>query len=236
MDFYLNLIQPVENYGISKFVQNRPKASGKIKTLPSDFIVREIDLEGNIAGIDQLIQPANGLKSGSKISKFTLQKSNLDTFTTLNRIKSDNKLPKSTKIKYAGMKDKIGVTFQFCTTTESPEKFTRRISSSSRSSSRTSTKSQKKSGSYSLSNFMVVEKQTQLGNLKGNQFQVVIRNFERPEKFLENPLDWNFQNFRFINYFGHQRFSHSFPSHLVGLAIFKQDYREAAALLLRGYS
>lgn len=60
-----------------------------------------------------------------------------------------------------------------------------------------------------------------LGDLEGNEFEIVIRN-------LDNVPEVN--NTRFVNYFGEQRFSRK--NHLIGKAIVKGQFKEAVEMIL----
>lgn len=73
-----------------------------------------------------------------------------------------------------------------------------------------------------------------LGDSIGNKFQLVLRDVEYEN---ENDVNESIERARsngFINYFGIQRFGHSeYPSHRIGIALIKKQYKEAIDLILR---
>ena len=80
-----------------------------------------------------------------------------------------------------------------------------------------------------------------LGELFGNRFQLVLRNIDWKPSLLEevelgpNALqEWAQHSFRFVNYFGLQRFgSQEVPTHYIGRALLRGHIREAITLILR---
>lgn len=73
-----------------------------------------------------------------------------------------------------------------------------------------------------------------MGDLQGNRFHVVLRDLVADsDESIENALSKIKKN-GFLNYFGLQRFGTSdVPTHVVGLAILREDWQEAIDLLLK---
>ena len=83
-------------------------------------------------------------------------------------------------------------------------------------------------------NFEFKEVPLFLGDSIGNKFQIVLRDVELDS---QTDLKQSIENVKlngFLNYFGIQRFGHSeYPSHRIGIAIIKKQYKEAIDLILR---
>lgn len=73
-----------------------------------------------------------------------------------------------------------------------------------------------------------------LGDAIGNRFQLVLRDVVcENEADIDSAIE-NIKTNGYINYFGIQRFGHSeFPSHRIGIAIIRKQYKEAIDLILR---
>lgn len=84
-----------------------------------------------------------------------------------------------------------------------------------------------------LSTFRVATGPLNLGDLRGNRFELVIRDLGgASDGEIEREMEF-FQARGFINYFGLQRFGQSsIPSHVIGTALLRQDWPGAIALIL----
>ncbi len=171
----------------------------RIKQVPEDFVVREIFKK--------------------KVSKdeergfyvwFTLKKTNWDIFRALKLL--SRKLGVSIKrFGYAGVKDKRAITYQRISVWNVPTERLKEI----------------RIKDLELSDFEKKKERINLGDLRANSFEIVIRDIdsnerERAEKNLEI-LKKN----GFINYFGEQRFGIRNNTHLVGKEILKNRLKEA---------
>ena len=174
-------------------------------------------------------------KKNKSILRFVLQKKNIDTISCLDHINKICKInSKNNLIKYAGVKDKRGITTQYCTTILDCKKLIGLNKHASASSK------------FKIGNFevydLVGKNHYNLGCLNGNQFCLVIRNVDK--ELMENENDENqsiskiknFKNKGFINYFGLQRFGITSPTALIGLAVLKNDYQAAICLALKNYN
>ena len=166
------------------------KLYSRIKTRPEDFIVEEL--------------PTLTPKEEGKYWFLKLKKRDVSTLEALRVISRLLKVPLK-EIGFAGLKDRYAVTTQYLTV---PAEF------KVESSCFTFTKGRwKRSDFFDFSGmgFCIevlgkVNRPLTLGELRGNRFTVVIRNFEKNlrEKFYRNYQV--VKEFGFPNYFGEQRF------------------------------
>ena len=139
----------------------------------------------------------------------------------------------SKTIKFAGNKDKRGITTQKISIFSTlPEEITNL------------TKQKFWDRRIELGNFEFKEEELRLGLLKGNQFSVVFRFLELDgtnkenlkiislEKEIENCIN-SIKEKGFINYFGMQRFGVStIPTHKIGINVIKKQWKEAIVNIL----
>ncbi len=82
-------------------------------------------------------------------------------------------------------------------------------------------------------NYCYVKNGLQLGDQKGNQFEIVIRNIKTTSSDEIESAVQSLKTTGFINYFGKQRFGTSFPSTFtIGISILKNDWESVIGLLL----
>jgi len=131
---------------------------------------------------------------------------------------------------HAGLKDKKGITSQFMTTTLDIRKLE-------------SIKNVDSNWKINLGDFQKITQDDRLkpGQLRGNKFNIVIRDIKISEQFVTSGLDLeSILNERietlkkkgFVNYFGLQRFGSKYPGPLVGLALIQNNYKTASDLLV----
>ena len=83
-----------------------------------------------------------------------------------------------------------------------------------------------------LGNFQVCDAAVKLGDLSGNRFTLVLRNITATDETVSVAMD-SLQHNGFVNYFGTQRFgTTSVPTHHVGIALLRNNYRKAIDLIL----
>ena len=145
--------------------------------------------------------------------QFVLYKENMDTTTA---VKELSRKGSHARIGFAGMKDKRGVTAQFCTMqhTEPQQIIGARQVGCGNSKHQGNAVVQ-------IGNFEYVSKEMRLGTLKGNRFDLVLRNVltgtgdeATSKELLRNAAD-SMKKSGFINYFGMQRFGKYQDTHLV---------------------
>jgi tRNA pseudouridine13 synthase len=161
---------------------------------------------------------------------FTLWKENVDTMHAIGDLAKRLKVPSQT-FSFSGTKDKRAIT-------------TQRIAAYKIKPSQLLTVNSPKSRIL-VGNFQIVSKKLGLGDLKGNDFTIVIRNLNAlaippAQKIslldLRSLVDASFTSIRkngFINYFGMQRFgTSSVSSHTIGAALLKGEFSKAISLIL----
>ncbi|KAJ1942256.1 multisubstrate pseudouridine synthase 7, partial [Linderina pennispora] len=161
-------------------------------------------------------KPKSGRRRWEHVGEFchfVMQKENRDSMDILNQ------LAKLLRVKpgcfgMAGTKDKRGVTVQKC-------------SSFKIEHSRLIWASLKLQGAR-LGNFSYAPRDLSLGDLAGNQFQIVLRYVEGADPVSLQPVLDGITNTGFINYFGMQRFGNSsVPSQAVGIEVLKANWQKA---------
>lgn len=185
--------------------------------------------------------------------KFVLYKENMDTTTACKELGRKLRLPFNNRhentIGYAGMKDKRGVTSQFCTMHRKTPADLAVVNQTISGSGGGNTIS----GSVNVlrvGNFSYTDKCISLGSLSGNRFHVVLRNvnvtqpikttgedygtekMKRAEMVLEKAAT-SLKNVGFINYFGMQRFGKYLDNHEVGLELLRGNFEQAVHIIMR---
>lgn len=188
--------------------------------------------------------------------KFVLYKENIDTGTAAKDIGRIIRLPPkghrnnkggSGHIGYAGMKDKRGVTSQFCTVYR---KTAGELMALNHERERGGNKhgggnsSLKGKPIIRVGQFSYVNQDLRLGQLKGNRFDIVLRNvcvggsFASKEERISRATAIlrdaavSLKDAGFINYFGMQRFGKFHDTHKVGLEILKGDFERACEIIM----
>lgn len=165
----------------------------KIKQIPEDFIVNEI------INLDLT-------KDRSDYSIFKLKKREWESFKIIEAI-SKALRTKTKFIGFAGNKDKQAITTQYISIYKIPRENIEKI----------------KINGADISFVGYSRNRINLGDLKGNEFKITIRDLKEE---IELP-----RNIQLENYFDEQRFGNKSNTHLVGKAILKRDFREACKLL-----
>ena len=83
-------------------------------------------------------------------------------------------------------------------------------------------------------NFSYRKESLELGDLKGNQFTIVLRNVQESTEIVDEALK-SLKTNGFVNYFGQQRFGtdSTVKTSDIGLALIKKNWKEAVELILR---
>ncbi len=172
----------------------------KIKQIPEDFIVKEIN-EVHIDG--------NGA-----YSYFLLKKRNYDTIKAIQSIAKKSGINEKS-IGFAGNKDRNAITEQIISIKNGKKDFENIIIKD-----------------IELKYLGKGNEEIYIGSLKGNGFAITIRNLTKKEisRIEEKPKHGIFMP----NYFGPQRFSSN--NALIGKSIIKNNFREAADLIVKSNS
>ena len=161
--------------------------------------------------------------------QFVLYKENLDTTTATKEL---SRMGKKARIGYAGMKDKRGVTTQFCTLYRTEPQQILSLTNANKKTYGGGNSRQKGYSVIQVGNFAYVDKEIRLGMLRGNRFDVVLRNVQGATKEQLEEASAALQKRGFINYFGTQRFGKYKDTHLVGIAVLQGDFRKAIDIVL----
>ncbi len=205
--------------GIETFWTKGLGFGGSIRTLPSDFEVREIWKDNLIVGRDSIIP----MEPGGLYLHFTLEKRGIDTLQAIRLLSKLLKRPID-DFGYAGLKDGNAITFQRISLWKGKEKDFLEIIN-------------KASGIkiYSSSHARYGIK---LGSHWGNQFKIIIRNISLRENNLKFRSKILIQELKekgnlIPNYFGSQRFGGSrLITHLVGRHIVRREWKQAVMTYL----
>ncbi|KEP53803.1 tRNA pseudouridine synthase [Rhizoctonia solani 123E] len=167
---------------------------------------------------------------------FTLQKTNRDTQDALGHLSRLLKVP-ARDLSTAGTKDKRGVTTQrVCLkrgrlTVEDVWKVTNGLTG--RRSPEDVLKQRGERG-VRVSDINYRRGYLELGMLKGNEFVITLRNVKAESTEVIDKAMHSLKEHGFINYYGMQRFGTSaIPTHSIGLALLRSDWKLATSLLLR---
>jgi len=156
-------------------------------------------------------------KDRPEFLQFVLYKENMDTTTAAKEL---SRKGSKARIGYAGMKDKRGVTAQFCTMQHTEPQ---QILSIYQGGGGGGGNSKLRGGAIvQIGNFEYVANEMRLGTLKGNRFDLVLRNVQTgnmtdeaaSKELLQSAAD-SMKESGFINYFGTQRFGKYQDTHLV---------------------
>lgn len=164
-----------------------------------------------------------GLGPLKEFLHFNLYKENKDTMEAANLISKFLRLqPK--QIRYAGTKDRRGVTVQkVCISKMKVE----RVNSLNRTLR-----------GLKLGGFSYQDEGLSLGDLQGNEFLITLRDVQSldPSQSVEDIMIKSFQSLKdngFINYYGMQRFgTFSVSTHTIGKEILKGNWKAAVELIL----
>ncbi len=174
----------------------------EIKQIPEDFVVREIFRKK---------EPGEGGKTeDSHYVWFTLKKTNWSLFRAVKMI--SRKLGVSVKrFGYAGTKDKRAVTYQKVSVWNVPMERLESV----------------RIKDIELSGFEERRERINLGDLKGNRFEITVRDIGKGKrKGMEKNLE-RIKREGMINFYGKQRFGVRGNTHLVGKEIIRDRLKEA---------
>jgi tRNA pseudouridine13 synthase len=200
----------------------------------------------------------DGTNSGQqqhRYMRFVVYKENMDTNSAMRMIQQPSggdrrRSHNSSELRlgFAGMKDKRGITCQFATFRLSGrdcaegappprivEAMCRRWNGPQKDGpgaaggGHTQTRG---TGVVRVGSFAWVDRELKLGDLRGNRFDIVLRNLQDDNASVEAAAT-ALRDHGFINYFGTQRFGKYKDTHLVGMAVLRGDYESAVDIILR---
>lgn len=170
--------------------------------------------------------------------RFVLYKENIDTSTAAKDVTRFARLNPKRGINYAGMKDKRGVTTQFCSAFRVEKE--QLLAINKRDGVGGGNSSTKGSCIIRVGNLTYSNEEVKLGALTGNRFDIVLRNIDTGDDDNHDTIRTKlqlageaFKQSGFINYFGMQRFGKSVDTHEVGLQILNGDFEGAVDIIMR---
>lgn len=187
--------------GIWFYATQTDGIGGTLKTIPTDFIVREVT------------NRTEGEEGKYLIAELT--KENWDTHSVIIEISRRLRVSRN-RIGFAGTKDKFAVTTQKISIWDTDEKELERV----------------KIADVSLKKIGRSNKAVSLGDLYGNEFEIVIRGIEGGKEAIKDKIEaitTEIENAGGIhNLFGSQRFGISRPiTHVVGKHLIQGELKEA---------
>ncbi len=208
--------------GIEVYLTKTPGTGGFIRESVDDFVVEEILVDGSRAKINGSSEkPVLGAtRHKKKFLLAVLVKRNWDTIITIRNIARQLGIG-SAKIHIAGIKDAKAITAQHITIENAIVEDLSAIDI-------------KDVGIWPVG---YLRNEMSTFYLLGNSFRIKIRGIENKKTQIIDNMNQTIKELESIggapNYFGHQRFGTKRPiTHLVGKAIVKGDFREAAILFL----
>ena len=195
-----------------------PRPTGRLKSVPEDFIVEEITETGAVLEIGQ---PYNAQRlgmteggEGSKFSAFIMQKRAWNTSQALGAVA--RRLGRGIRsMGFAGTKDRNAVSVQLCSI----------FGAMPKQLSFVHIKDISINGAWRSDNAV------EMGQLAGNRFTITVRHINNPN-YLDSAIAA--LDGRFPNYFGAQRFGVRGNNADIGMLILKGDFEGAARAFLTG--
>ncbi|UCD03316.1 MAG: tRNA pseudouridine(13) synthase TruD [Candidatus Aenigmatarchaeota archaeon] len=189
----------------------------KIKQNPEDFVVREVIFDTVESSWKEKYRQIRGHKAQAKTKYlwFTLCKKDYDFFRVIAEL--GKKLGISTKdIGYSGTKDKKAVTYQTISVPIDKEGEVKAL----------------KIPGVDISELRPRNRPIKLGEHKGNDFEITIRNLEESESSDVKKRLETMKKIGFVNYFGEQRFGSKKANDKVGRLLVLGDIEGAAKKIM----
>nr|CCA17507.1 tRNA pseudouridine synthase D (TruD) putative [Albugo laibachii Nc14] len=166
-------------------------------------------------------------KDRPEFLEFTLYKRNMDTNVVMASLARAIRCRVS-NFGFAGTKDKRGVTTQRCTLYHGSKEQLERLNRLDRSLDEFN---------FLVGNTRFVPEKLKLGDLNGNHFSITIRDVCSSSETVLHDAISAWKEHGYINYFGLQRFgTRSIPTHEIGQALLRQNFKEAIDLIMRPQS
>ena len=208
--------------GIEVYATKSLGIGGAIREAVDDFVVEEILIDGAKASVSGVV-PKKVLSSSSQRQKFLLcllVKRNWDTFIAVKNVAKELGIDQR-RIQIAGIKDAKAVTAQHLTIEDGLIDNALKVNVND----------------IQLYPIGYVREALSLFYLLGNSFGINIKSILLEPETVKTRITQTFEEFEAVggipNFFGHQRFGTTRPiTHLVGKALVRGDFREAAMLFL----
>ena len=189
-----------KNIGIGTYFTKEPGIGGKLRSLPEDFIVKEIFLYPN--------RKENGRFIIAEVSS-----KNWETHTLVRELSKRLHISRK-RISFAGTKDKRACSTQLMSFHNVPKDKLSHI----------------KIKEVTIKNIYSSDKPIKIGDLYGNRFEITLRNIDKDvkPKQIQNTASYLEKHYGFPNFYGVQRFGVMRPvTHIIGKHIINGDFEKA---------
>ena len=189
-----------KNIGIGTYFTKELGIGGKLRSLPEDFIVKEIFLYPT--------EKENGRFTIAEISS-----KNWETHTLVRELSKRLHISRK-RISFAGTKDKRACSTQLMSFHNVPKDKLSHI----------------KIKDATIKNIYSSDKPIKIGDLYGNRFEITLRNVDRDvkPKQIQNTVSYLEKHCGFPNFYGVQRFGIMRPvTHIIGKYIINGDFEKA---------
>ncbi len=208
--------------GMEVYSTKTKGVEGAIKQSVEDFVVEEILVDGSKASVNDAA-PSRVLGSTLHTQRFllcVLIKRNWDTFIAIKNIAKSLGIDQA-RVQFAGIKDARAITAQHISIANLSIEEAHKIDVKD----------------VEVCPIGYIREPLSVFYLLGNNFSITIQNIRETEATLTEHITKTIQELDAIggvpNFFGHQRFGTTRPiTHLVGKALIKGDFEEAAMLFL----
>ena len=208
--------------GIEVYTTKTSGVGGAIREAADDFVVEEVLVDGSKASVNGVVatKVLGSTLQNQRYLLCVLVKRNWDTFIAVKNIARALGIDQA-RIQFAGIKDAKAVTAQHITVENVSMEDIAKVNV--------------KDIEVRLVGY--VREQLSLYYLLGNNFTITIKSIKHPQATVEERVAQTMQELDAIggipNFFGHQRFGTTRPiTHLVGKALIRGDFEEAAMLFL----
>ena len=216
-------VSPLEKQlGIEVYATKSLGVGGVIREAVDDFVVEEVLVDGSKARINGSV-PNKVLSSSSQRQRFllcVLVKRNWDTFIATRNVAKQLSIDQG-RIQIAGIKDAKAITAQHITIENGLTEDASKVNVKD----------------IQLYPVGYIREALSLFYLLGNYFTIKIKAIKYKESTIETRISQTIEELEALggipNFFGHQRFGTTRPiTHLVGKAIVRGNFEEAAMLFL----
>ncbi|MGD8565183.1 MAG: tRNA pseudouridine(13) synthase TruD [Candidatus Bathyarchaeota archaeon] len=211
--------------GVKTYLTDIPGVGGNIRRHFQDFIVEETLVDGSQAQVTKPFNQSSGRVLGSSSTKdryllCVLVKENWDTISAI-QVMANRLMTDAENIQFAGLKDTKALTSQFITIEEGSAGEIRDI----------------RIKDIELSPIGYCRNELSTYYLFGNHFKIKIRGINHSKPTIEKRINEILEELTLIggapNFYGHQRFGTVRPvTHLMGKAMIKENFEEAAMIYL----
>jgi tRNA pseudouridine13 synthase len=208
--------------GMDAYATRTEGIGGRIKESVDDFVVEEVLVDGTKASISGTV-PARVIGSSAQPQRFllcTMVKRNWDTFIATKNVAKSLGIEQN-RVQFAGIKDAKAATAQHITIENVSVEDATKVDIKD----------------LKVTPIGYIREMLSLFYLLGNNFMITIKKPDVPEAAVKEHIEQAIQELTQLggipNYFGHQRFGTTRPiTHLVGKALTKGNFEEAAMLFL----